>query len=97
MRSAEVRGRADAPITPETPFNDLADPALRASPILGDMMKTVSELAERPAHITGSGAGFFVLCDESIHAEALATAITERLELPAVAVRSCSNAPLKRT
>ncbi|HAW95861.1 MAG TPA: 4-(cytidine 5'-diphospho)-2-C-methyl-D-erythritol kinase, partial [Phycisphaerales bacterium] len=82
MRSDQVRRSADAPLTPETPFNDLADPALRASPILEEMMKAVSELAERPAHITGSGAGFFVLCDESFHAEALAAAITERLDLP---------------
>jgi len=97
IRSEEVKRCARAPLTPETPFNDLADPALRASPVLAEHMRVVSELAERPTHVTGSGAGFFVLCDESFHAEALAAAITERLDLPAIPVRSCMNEPSKRS
>ena len=97
MRENEVRECAKNPLTPQTPFNDLAEPALRSSPALGGIIQAVSDLAERPAHVTGSGAGLFVLCDEAIHAEALAAAIVAQLGLPAIAVRSCRNASLERT
>lgn len=97
MRSEEVKKCAAAPITPDTPFNDLAEPALRSSPGLEAIIKAVSELAERPTHVTGSGAGLFVVCDEAFHAEALADAIRERLKLPAIAIRSCGNGSVQRT
>ena len=97
MRENEVRECAERPLTPQAPFNDLSEPALRSSPALGRIMKVVSDLAERPVHVTGSGAGLFVLCDEAIHAEALAAAIAKQLGLSAIAVRSCRNASLERT
>lgn len=74
---------------PHAPFNDLAPAAMRCAPELHVHLTEISSLAERPAHITGSGSAIFVLCDEPIHAEALASAIEQRLTLPAVAVRSC--------
>lgn len=96
LRAEEVRRRAVEPLTSDTPFNDLAEPALRSSPALAGIIRSVTELAERTPHITGSGAGLFVLCDEPMHAEALAGAIRERLEIPAIAVRSCHNeSPMK--
>lgn len=73
-------------LEPEAIFNDLADPALRVAPSLAEDLQRVGELAERPAHITGSGSTLFVVCDDSMHAEALAGAIEERLDLPALAV-----------
>ena len=68
-------------------------PAPRAAPSLAGLMDSISELAERPVHVTGSGAGLYVLCDESIHADALAIAIRTRLALPAVAVKTCIPPP----
>ena len=97
LRTEEVRRSASSPLTPQSPFNDLAQPALRSSPTLEGIMTAVTDLSERPVHITGSGSGLFVLCDEAFHAEALASAITERLQIPALAVRSCENESMKRT
>ncbi|MCH2143954.1 MAG: 4-(cytidine 5'-diphospho)-2-C-methyl-D-erythritol kinase [Phycisphaerales bacterium] len=95
LRSEAIRTMANDPLTPDAPFNDLHQPALRAAPKLAEHLEALSALAERPAHVTGSGCGIFVLCDEAIHAEALAEAAKERLGLPAIHVRSCEvRAPL---
>jgi 4-diphosphocytidyl-2-C-methyl-D-erythritol kinase len=69
-------------------FNDLAEPAMRAAPRLRDDLHALSALAERPAHISGSGSSMFVICDEQMHATALAEAVERRLNLPAVAVQA---------
>ncbi len=73
----------------EAPFNDLADAAASIAPKLPDVRDDVAALAERPAHVTGSGSGLFVVCDDAMHAEALAAAITDQLGCAAVAVRAC--------
>lgn len=86
LRPEAVRALTDGPLDPEAPFNDLTEPALRAAPELRNLMQRISEVAERPVHLTGSGAGLFVVCDESIHAEALAQAITAGLGETAIAV-----------
>jgi 4-diphosphocytidyl-2-C-methyl-D-erythritol kinase len=72
---------------PDDPFNDLAAPALDAVPALAEASRAVAALAERPAHVTGSGSSLFVLCDDSLHAEALAAAVGRDAGLPSVAVR----------
>ena len=92
-----IRAIAAGPIRPDAPFNDLAKPALRAAPSLQDLIESISTLAERPVHVTGSGAGLFVLCDESIHADALAIAIRTQLALPAIPVRACEAPPPEST
>lgn len=89
LRSQAVRALATAPrLDPAAPFNDLAAAAMRVAPRLRPLLDAVSALAERPAHVTGSGSTVFVLCDDALHAEALAAAIEQRLELPAVPVRT---------
>ena len=71
-------------------FNDLAGPAIMAAPSLKGHLDDLSRLAERPAHITGSGSSIFVICDDEMHAGALAEAAQHKLDLPAVAVKTCS-------
>lgn len=68
-------------------FNDLADAAIDVAPQLREHLDNLREIAERPAHITGSGSSLFIICDDSVHAEALAGAIEQQLNLPAVAVK----------
>ncbi len=77
---------ANGPVQPERPFNDLAAAAVRLAPELQGHLAALSALAERPAHLAGSGSSIFVLCDDRLHAEALASAVESRLDLPAVAV-----------
>lgn len=89
LREADVRNLcANIPAAPvaEQLFNDLAAPAQQIAPALTDLLKAVAEIAERPAHVSGSGSSLFVLCDDPLHAEFLAGAIEERLGEPAVAV-----------
>ena len=88
LRPEAVRDLASGPLGPSGPFNDLTVPAMRAAPELRAMMDRISVLAERPVHLTGSGAGLFVVCDEPVHAEALAAAIREETGAPALAVNA---------
>ena len=75
----------------EALFNDLAGAACRLAPELEGVMGSVSELAEQPARLSGSGSSVFVVCDNDIHAEHLAGAVTDRLHLPAAAVRAVAS------
>ncbi len=52
------------------------------------MIVQICELAERHAHVSGSGSSMFVICDDPLHAESLAGAVEKKLELPAVAVKA---------
>lgn len=69
-------------------INDLAEPAMTAVPALREHYEAVSRLAERPAAVAGSGSSLFVICDDALHAEALAGSIEAELALPAVAVEN---------
>ncbi|MHC4083180.1 MAG: 4-(cytidine 5'-diphospho)-2-C-methyl-D-erythritol kinase [Planctomycetota bacterium] len=69
-------------------FNDLSDAAVRLSPALQDPASELSRLAECPAQVAGSGSSLFVLCDDELHASALADTVNRQLDLPAAAVRS---------
>ncbi len=75
-------------IGPDDPFNDLTPAAMHIATELRPCIASVAALAERPAHLTGSGSAFFVICDDPIHAEALAAAIESQLKLAAVAVQA---------
>ncbi len=79
-------------LRPDAPFNDLARAAVRASPGLDGEIALVSAIAERPAHVCGSGSSIFVLCDGPTHAGFLAKAITRRHGLPAVPARTTAPA-----
>lgn len=89
-----VRALASGPLTPHACFNDLAKPALAVAPSLRDDLEELTHLAERPAHVSGSGSTLFVVCDDPLHAAALADASTTRLGLPAVAVQAVSRPPV---
>ena len=69
-------------------FNDLAAAAAEVQPVLAEHRRDLATLAEREAHVAGSGSSLFVLCDDAMHSLALADAVTQRLRLPAVAVRA---------
>jgi 4-diphosphocytidyl-2-C-methyl-D-erythritol kinase len=89
LRTAVVKELADAmPAAAATEglFNDLTEAAVSIDPTLRDIRDQLAELAERPAHLSGSGSTWFVLCNDSLHADHLAAAIESRLELPAVPV-----------
>ncbi len=90
LRAEAVRALAADPAGPRAQvlFNDLAEAAMRVAPSLAGDLARLGRLAERPARISGSGSSLFVLCDDAMHAEALAAAVEETLALPAVAVRS---------
>ncbi len=87
---------AARPPRPDALFNDLTPAAIRVAPVLGDHLKQLTELAERPAHLSGSGSTVFVLCDDPLHAEHLAAAFERRHGRPAVAARACPGAPVVR-
>jgi 4-diphosphocytidyl-2-C-methyl-D-erythritol kinase len=84
----------DGRLPPDACFNDLAEPAFRTAPILRDDVEELSELAERPVHVSGSGSTLFVVCDDPLHATALADACTTRLRLPAIAARAIERPPV---
>ncbi|MGH7291626.1 MAG: 4-(cytidine 5'-diphospho)-2-C-methyl-D-erythritol kinase, partial [Myxococcota bacterium] len=69
-------------------FNDLAAPAAEIQPALAGHRRDLAALAEREAHVAGSGSSLFIICDDPMHALALADAVIARLGLPALAVRA---------
>ncbi len=75
-------------VDPAAPFNDLLRPALQVSPTLADDIDEVAGVAERPVHLSGSGSTLFIICDDELHAIALADAIESRLRIPAIATKS---------
>jgi 4-diphosphocytidyl-2-C-methyl-D-erythritol kinase len=84
---ALTAGMPDAP-PPDGLFNDLAQAAIRAAPRLEEDLARLSEIAERPAHVSGSGSCLFVVCDDPLHAEFLAEAVEKACDFPALAVRT---------
>jgi 4-diphosphocytidyl-2C-methyl-D-erythritol kinase len=52
-------------------------------PDLVECRTALRPLAERTVHLTGSGSTLFIPADNTMHAEALATAIEDRLGLKA--------------
>ena len=85
---ALIRSSRMSALGPDAVFNDLTQPALRVAPELQGHLAKLTELAERPAHVAGSGSSLFVLCDDALHAQYLAEVIEQRLDLPAVAIQT---------
>jgi 4-diphosphocytidyl-2-C-methyl-D-erythritol kinase len=88
VRSLASRCGAGGTLDCAGPFNDLLPAAIEVAPTLEDDLEELAELAQRPAHLSGSGSTIFVVCDDPMHAAALAAAIEQRLDLPAVAAGS---------
>jgi 4-diphosphocytidyl-2-C-methyl-D-erythritol kinase len=83
-----LAARDGAPLDPGALFNDLATAAAEVQPALAEHRRELAALAERQTHVAGSGSSLFVICDDAMHARALADAVTQRLKLPALAVRA---------
>jgi len=77
----------------DAPFNDLAAPALDIAPSLAAHVQAIAAIAERDVHVSGSGSTLFTICDDPLHAQALAAAIEQRTGLPAVAAQAATPAP----
>lgn len=77
-------------------FNDLLAPAFASFPDLKRDAEAIETLAEAPALLSGSGSTLFLVCDEANHAQFLATAIPETLNLPAVAVMGCPGVAIEQ-
>ncbi len=92
VQSERVRELAEAGrLRHEACFNDLTDAALRVAPSLSRLRCEIGAIAERDVHLSGSGSTLFVPCDDAMHAEALAAAIANRLNMPAVATRTVAH------
>jgi 4-diphosphocytidyl-2-C-methyl-D-erythritol kinase len=88
LRPQAVRDLAAGSLRSEAIFNDLTEAAVSIAPELQAHLREIGAIAERPAHLAGSGSTLFVLCDDELHAGHLAQAIEAHLDLPALAVRT---------
>ena len=84
----EERVREQATTGAPACFNDLAEAAFDLFPALRDLAGDLAAIAEAPANLTGSGSTFFMPAGDPLHAEHLAAAIIDRLDVPARAVSS---------
>lgn len=69
-------------------FNDLAAPAMAVQPRLRDAVAQVRQATGRRVHVTGSGAGMFVLCQTSDDAQATAQHIQQTTHSTAIATQT---------
>ena len=91
VRETRVRELASkATLLPTDPFNDLAEAAKFIAPSMVDDIDEITQLAELPVHVCGSGSSLFVLCADLLHARAVAATALSRLAIPAVAVCTCA-------
>ncbi|MDG2422525.1 MAG: hypothetical protein P8M22_00960 [Phycisphaerales bacterium] len=84
--SDRVRSLASSMIDGGALFNDLAEPAMCVAPDLRAHQHAVAELVDRPVHVSGSGSTLFVICQNSMESEAMASAIESKIGLAAVPV-----------
>lgn len=68
-------------ITPDECFNDLEQAVFAICPGLIESRSQIEEISECKVCLTGSGAAMFLFCDNALHAEFLARAITQRYSL----------------
>lgn len=69
-------------------FNDLTSAAIACTESLAHDMERVVKVCESDVHLSGSGSSMFVICDNAMHAEALAPAIQEKTGLVAIATQT---------
>lgn len=53
-------------------FNDLANPAQAIAPPLRDIIASATDIADQPAHLTGSGSACFIVLEPSLASQQLA-------------------------
>ena len=70
-----------------SPFNDLAESTLAEAPELRVLANDIGSTVNRDIYVSGSGSTLFILCDTDLEASAIATAIEEQHDVPAIAVR----------
>lgn len=59
--------------------NHLAEPAMHVADALGDLYRALCEASPIPVHITGSGSGMFMLCDDEEEATRVLSSIPPAL------------------
>jgi len=69
-------------------FNDLTNAAMEISEELSNDMARLQSIAKEEVHLSGSGSSMFVICDNTMHAEALAPLIEEKTGLVAIATKT---------
>lgn len=85
-RVHSMAARSEAPAMHE-PFNDLAEPAFEVAPKLRGEREEISELIQRPVHVSGSGSTLFFLCNGPAESELLADAVARHMSIPAIPVQ----------
>jgi 4-diphosphocytidyl-2C-methyl-D-erythritol kinase len=79
---------AMSPLPADAPFNDLGPAAQLVEPQLAPLRQACEARLHRPVHITGSGAGMFVVCENADEARAMARMIQATVDLAARPVSS---------
>jgi 4-diphosphocytidyl-2-C-methyl-D-erythritol kinase len=75
-------------ITPDAPFNDLAQPACIVAPGLGELQARLQQTLGTPVHITGSGSTLFTIARNAASAQSLAQSAARAAQLPAIATHT---------
>ncbi len=75
-------------ITPDSPFNDLAEPACVVQPPLASVRQQLQKTLDMPVHITGSGSTLFVLTADLAASQTAAQTITQSSGLRAIATQT---------
>ena len=89
-----VRALASSlPLSPDAPWNDLADPAFAVAPELVAVSDRVQRLLDHPVHVTGSGSTLYLIAPSHTVAADWANEVVKQTGLPAVATQTLSRAP----
>ncbi|MBG83966.1 MAG: 4-(cytidine 5'-diphospho)-2-C-methyl-D-erythritol kinase [Phycisphaerae bacterium] len=83
---AAVRSLAESGFDGDRLFNDLADPALKVAPGLGNIREQLAGIAGLPVHVSGSGSTLFIACADVAAATALAAEIQSTTGLSTIPV-----------
>jgi 4-diphosphocytidyl-2-C-methyl-D-erythritol kinase len=74
-------------VGPDDPFNDLAEPACDLVPELRQIRNRCAQVVDQSVHVTGSGAGLFVVAADANEAQAMAQTIASETGEVAIAVQ----------
>ncbi|MEX2672198.1 MAG: hypothetical protein WD294_08830 [Phycisphaeraceae bacterium] len=89
LAEQRVRQAASASaVTDDSLFNDLAEAAMHVEPSLREVHFWCEQAADRPVHVTGSGAGMFVLAEDAEEAGQLSEQLRREARVAALAVRT---------
>jgi 4-diphosphocytidyl-2C-methyl-D-erythritol kinase len=72
------------------PFNRLAEAAFLVEPELRALRARIARAAGRQAYLSGSGSGFFLLCDDDGDACETAAHVRDATHLPVCVTASCA-------